>query len=72
MKKKYSMILNKNIEFKGKKLFKIEAQLDFIWGGIKVKKGDEGGYIESESNLGDDCWISGGWISGGKKRNGSV
>ena len=38
-----------------RKLYRIEALKDFGW----VKKGDKGGFVESEDNLSQycDCWI---------------
>ena len=53
----------------GRTLYRIEALIDFS----TVIKGEKGGYIEKESNLGhhEDAWISGNarvygnaWISG--------
>ena len=59
MSKKYELMLNKSIEFLGKKLFRIKALVDIErW---DVKAGDEGGYIEAEKNLSHDCdaWVYG-------------
>ena len=41
----------------GRDLYRIEALKDFDW----VKKGDKGGFIESENNLSHngDCWVWG-------------
>ena len=52
--KKYKLT-DKSINFCGKKLYRIVALKDFS----NVKKGDEGGFIESEDNLSQigDCWI---------------
>lgn len=43
------------IMFDGKKLYRIEALKDFS----NVKKGDKGGFVESEYNLSQEgkCWI---------------
>ena len=56
MTKKYELTTNK-INFEGKILYQIKALKDFG----EVKKGDLGGYIESEANLSQEgnCWISG-------------
>ncbi|HBO59690.1 MAG TPA: hypothetical protein DD624_07265, partial [Alphaproteobacteria bacterium] len=40
-----------------KTLYQIEATRDLE--KIGVKKGDLGGYVESEDNLGGDAWVSG-------------
>ena len=55
MEKKYKLTEESIIYF-GKTLYRIEALKDF---GI-VKKGDKGGYVQSEENLSQegDCWIS--------------
>ena len=52
--KKYKLT-NETITFLGKILRRIEALKDFV----DVKKGDKGGFIESEKNLSqkDNCWI---------------
>ena len=54
MKKKYKLI-DEIIDFEGRKLYRIEALKDFS----NVKKGDRGGFVESEDNLSQDgdCWI---------------
>ena len=44
-------------EFFGRTLFRIEATRDIEKFG--VKKGDLGGYVESEENLSGDAWVSG-------------
>ena len=56
MKKKYKLT-NEGIIFLGRTLYRIEALKDFC----NVKKGDKGGYVESEKNLSQDgdCWIHG-------------
>ncbi|NDK07840.1 hypothetical protein EOM39_01180 [Candidatus Gracilibacteria bacterium] len=48
-------LTDKNIKFRGKVLYRIQALKDFG----DVKKGDLGGYIEKEDNLSQDgnCWI---------------
>ena len=52
--KKYKLT-NESISFCGRKLYRIEALKDFS----NVKKGDKGGFVESEENLSQigDCWI---------------
>ena len=52
--KKYKLT-NETITFLGKVLRRIEALKDFA----DIKKGDKGGFIESEKNLSqkDNCWI---------------
>ena len=54
MQKKYRLT-DETIEFNGVKLYRIEALRDFN----DVKKGDIGGFIESEKNLSHygNCWI---------------
>ena len=54
MDKKYKLT-QENIDFLGRTLYRIEALKDFD----KVKKGDMGGYVESEKNLSQEgnCWI---------------
>jgi len=54
--KKYELTQN-SIEIDNKTLYQIKALKDFG----SVKKGDLGGYIESEKNLSHDrnCWVSG-------------
>ena len=55
MEKKYKLT-EESINYFGKTLYRIEALKDFDI----VKKGDKGGYVESEENLSqeEDCWIS--------------
>ena len=57
MEKKYRLT-KETVSYRGHALHRIEALRDFG----NVKKGDLGGWIESESNLSQegDCWISGG------------
>ena len=54
MQKKYRLT-DETIEFGGVELHRIEALRDF-W---RVKKGDKGGFVQSEKNLSHDgdCWI---------------
>ncbi len=54
--KKYKLT-EETINFRGHKLHRIRALRNFS----DVKKGDLGGFIESESNLAheDDCWVYG-------------
>ena len=53
--KKYKLT-DETIEVKGKTLYRIEALKDFG----EIKKGDKGGFIESENNLAHegDAWVS--------------
>ena len=55
MDKKYELLLNDTIEYKGKILSRIKALKNFG----HIYKGYIGGYIESEKNLSQDgnCWI---------------
>ena len=55
MEMKYKLT-EESINYCGRTLYRIEALKDF---GI-VKKGDKGGYVQSEENLSqeEDCWIS--------------
>lgn len=57
MIKKYELIPDKYINYRGKKLYRIRALIDFD----DVSEGELGGYIESESNLSHegDCWVYG-------------
>lgn len=52
---KYKIIESTAIEYEGHKLYRIEALRDFA----NVKKGDRGGYVETQDNLSHDgnCWI---------------
>ena len=52
---KYKLLVNKSINVAGKKLYRIEALKDFG----RVKKGNLGGYIQSESNLSQNgnAWV---------------
>lgn len=54
MEKKYKLT-EESINYYGKTLYRIEALKDFS----KIKKGDKGGYVESEKNLSQlgNCWI---------------
>lgn len=54
MEKKYKLT-DETISYRGKTLYRIEALRDFN----DVKKGDKGGFVESEKNLSHDgnCWI---------------
>ena len=56
MEKKYKLT-DETIEFNGLTLHRIEALKDFDL----VKKGDKGGFVQSEKNLSqlDNCWIFG-------------
>ena len=56
MEKKYELIENDYIEGLDKKLYRIKALKSFNG----IKKGDVGGYIQSEENLSqaENCWIS--------------
>ena len=54
MEKKYKLT-DEIIDFEGRKLHRIEALKDFS----DVKKGDKGGFVESEDNLFqyNNCWV---------------
>ena len=54
MEKKYKLT-DETIEVEGKTLFRIEALKDFC----EIKKGDKGGFIESEDNLSHEgnAWV---------------
>ena len=56
MEKKFKLT-EESINYFGKTLYRIEALKDFA----NVKKGDKGGYVESEENLSQEgnCWIYG-------------
>ena len=56
IEKKYKLT-NEFITLSNRKLYRIEALKDFS----NVKKGDKGGFVESEENLSQngDCWIYG-------------
>lgn len=55
MEKKYEILKNTKVRFFGREIYRIKALKDFG----NVKKGDIGGYVESEYNLSQegDCWI---------------
>ena len=56
MEKKYKLLENDTITVGDRTLYRIEALLDFVY----VKKGDKGGYVESEDNLSHEgnCWVA--------------
>ena len=63
MEKKYELLKNDFVEVDNKKLYRIKALKDFS----NVKKGDLGGYIQSEANLSHegDCWVfENAWVYG--------
>lgn len=55
MEKKYRLLEDETITIDGRTLYRIEALRDFA----DVKKGDKGGYVESEDNLSHvgNCWV---------------
>lgn len=55
MEKKYRLLEDDTITVGGRTLYRIEALRDFA----NVKKGEKGGYVESEDNLShkDNCWV---------------
>lgn len=55
MEKKYRLLEDDTITVGGKTLYRIEALKYFA----SVKKGDKGGYVESEDNLSHvgNCWV---------------
>lgn len=55
MNKKYELLKDDYINYRGRTLYRIKALRDFS----DVKAGDIGGYIESEKNLSQDgsCWV---------------
>lgn len=56
--KKYKLLTDDTITIDGRMLYRIEALKDFG----NVKKGQKGGYVESEDNLSHEgnCWVYGG------------
>ena len=59
--KKYEIVKTDNIVHDGKTLYRIRALKDFVnVFGEQIRKGELGGYIESENNLSQKgtCWIS--------------
>ena len=54
---KYELLIDDTITFFGVQLFRVKALISFG----KVKKGDVGGYVESEKNLSQsgNAWVSG-------------
>ena len=56
MERKYELVKEDSIDFDGVTLYRIRALKDFG----DVKKGDIGGYIETEGNLSHKglCWVS--------------
>jgi len=61
MEKKYELIESELVTPSRKPLFQVKALKDFGSGWVLIKKGNLGGFIESESNLSQDgnCWIYG-------------
>ena len=57
MSKKYELLIDNSINYDGRILYKIKALKDFE----DIKKGDIGGYIESEKNLSQE---DGSWVCG--------
>lgn len=57
MEKKYRLLEDDTITVSGRTLHRIEALRDFA----DVRKGDKGGYVESEKNLSHEgkCWVFG-------------
>ena len=69
--KKYELIESDKVLPSGRPLFQVVALQDFGF----VKKGDKGGYIESEANLSHEgnCWVSGNaQIFGGARVTGDA
>ena len=68
---KYEILKDEFIELDGRKLYRIKALKDFL----NVKKGDVGGYIESEQNLSQEgnARVSGdAWVSGNARVSGDA
>lgn len=55
MTKHFKLTSETKINSQGKRLFRIEAIIDFG----SIKKGEKGGWIESEENLSDKAWVYG-------------
>lgn len=55
MNKKYELLKDDYINYRGRTLYRIKALRDFS----NVKAGDVGGYVQSEDNLSHkgDCWV---------------
>jgi len=77
MNKKYEILEESKIDFRGRRLFRIRATKSFD----NVKEGDIGGYLENEKNLNQvgNAWISGNakisgnaWIGGNAKISGDA
>ena len=71
MEKKYRLLEDDTITVNGRTLHGIEALRDFA----DVKKGDKGGYIESEINLSHEgnCWVSGNaWVCDNARVSGTA
>jgi len=60
MDKKYELLTDNPLEYKGRTLYHIRALKDFA----DVRAGEVGGQIESEKNLSQsgDCWLYSGTI----------
>ncbi|MBQ1298280.1 hypothetical protein IIY24_00365 [Candidatus Saccharibacteria bacterium] len=74
---KYKMLKNYSISFFKYRLFRIVALKDFeTHDGRKVKRGDLGGFIETEDNLSQEgtCWIfkNAKVFAGGKVRDDAI
>lgn len=60
MSKKYEIVRDQSITIYNKNLYRIRSLYDFMAGnGRSVKKGDLGGWVQSEDNLSQSgkCWI---------------
>ena len=77
MEEKKYILTEETKELFGRTLYRIEAARDFS----DVKKGDKGGWIESEKNLSHEgnAWVSGNaevygdaWVSGNAKVSGNA
>lgn len=59
MDKKFEILENETKEISSRKLYRIRALKDFESHGRKIRKGDLGGWVESEENLSQrgNCWV---------------
>lgn len=69
MEKHFELTENYKLNADGVKLFQIRCTRDVKW----AKVGDLGGWIESESNLSDNAWVSGdAQVSGDARVSGNA
>ena len=61
---KFKLTAESKVNLLGVKLFRIEALVDFVNNGRQVKKGDKGGWLQSEKVNGNARVSGNAWVSG--------